>query len=111
MSEDKERGLGDVFKKIVSTGLGAAFMTEEAIRERLGDLSVSKDVLNNILANAKTTRSEFVSAIKNEIKSYLGGVDITKEIDKVVEKYDIEVNATFKFKPKKNSKSSKKKSE
>jgi hypothetical protein len=103
LSDEKDSKLGDVLKKIVSTGIGAAFMTEEAIKERLGDIPLPKDVLNQILGQAKGARAEFVGTIKSEIKGILGSVDISKEIDKVISNYDIEVNATFKFKPKKSS--------
>ena len=103
MSDEKDSKLSDVFKKIVSTGIGAAFLTEEAIKERLGDLSLPKDTLNQILGHAKGVRTEFLGSVKKEIKDLLGNVDVSKEIDKVVRNYDIEVNATFKFKPKKTT--------
>lgn len=100
MANDKENKLSDVLKKVVNTGIGAAFMTEEAIKERLGDLSLPKDMVNGLIQNAKGTRDEFISAVKKELKDLLGNVDVSEEIQKVVENYDIEVKATFKFKPK-----------
>ena len=106
MSEDDkdDKGLGDVFKKVLSTGLTAAFMTEDAVKKLTQDLPLPKEIVNGLLANAKTTKEEFVGGVKKEFKQYLDRRDITKEIDRVLENYDIEVNAKVKFNKKKNKK-------
>ena len=104
MTSEKEGKLSDVLKKVVNTGIGAAFMTEEAIKEKLGDLSLPKDIVNGLLQNARSTKDEFIGALKNELKDVLGAVNVSDEIQKVVENFDIEVKATFKFKPKEGSK-------
>lgn len=85
--EDKEsKGLGDILKKVVNTGISAASITEDAV--------------SGILQNAKNTKDEFVNSVKNEFKNYLSKIDITKEIDRVLEKYDLEISANIKFKKK-----------
>jgi hypothetical protein len=93
--------LGDILKKVVSTGVTAAFMTEESVRAVLKDLPLPKDIVGGLVENAKNTKSEFVAGVKNELKSYLDKIDISKEIDKIVEKYDFEVKATISLKRKK----------
>lgn len=85
--KEKDGKLGDIFKKVITTGVSAAFTTEESVRA--------------LLDNAKNTKTEFVSSVKNEIKSYLDRIDVSKEIDKIVEKYDFEVKATISLKKKK----------
>lgn len=103
--EDREdKGLGDVFKKVLSTGLSAAFMTEDAVKKLTQDLPLPKEIVNGLLANAKSTKTEFISGVKKEFKSYLDRLDVTKEIDRVLENYDIEVKANIKFNKKKNKK-------
>jgi polyhydroxyalkanoate synthesis regulator phasin len=102
MTKDKnEKGIGDLLKRVVSTGVGAAFMTEEAVRGLLDDLPLKKDIINGILQSAKHTREAFIQTVKTEIRDVLGKVDVQKEIERIVENYDIEVSATFKFHPKK----------
>tara|TARA_B100001964_G_C13800599_1_gene408595 strand:- start:38 stop:370 length:333 start_codon:yes stop_codon:yes gene_type:complete len=100
---DGDKGLGEVFKKVLSTGLTAAFMTEDAVKKLTQDLPLPKEIVNGLLANAKNTKEEFVGGVKKEFKQYLDRLDVTKEIDRVLENYDIEVNAKVKFK-KKNKK-------
>ncbi len=107
MSEDRDKDgkLGDLFKKVITTGVTAAFMTEESVRTLLKDVPLPKDIVGGLLENAKNTKTEFVASVKNELKSYLDKIDISKEIDKIAEKYDFEVKATISLKKKKKSKS------
>ena len=96
--EDKDKkNITDLFKKVVNTGISAAFMTEDTVKNLIQDLPLPKDMAQGLLANAKQTKEEFVGSVKNELKTYLDKIDISKEIDRVLEKYDIEVNAKVKF--------------
>jgi hypothetical protein len=63
-----------------------------------------KDIVGGLVENAKSTKTEFVAGVKNELKSYLDKIDISKEIDKIIEKYDFEVKATISLKKKKKQK-------
>ena len=104
--KEKDGKLGDLFKKVLTTGVTAAFMTEEGVRAVLKDLPLPKDMVGSLVENAKTTKTEFVASVKNELKTYLYKIDLTKEIDKIAEKYDFEVKATISLKKKKKTKGS-----
>jgi hypothetical protein len=102
MTDEKESSskLSDILKKAVSTGIGAAFMTEDAVKNIISDLPLPKEIVGGLLQNAKDTKSEFVQSIKNELSGYLNKIDLTQEIDKVLEKYDFEISAKISLKPK-----------
>lgn len=102
--DEKDNKLGDMLKKVLTTGVTAAFMTEEGVRTLLKDLPLPKDMVAGLVENAKNTKTEFVSSVKNELKSYLDKIDLSKEIDKIVEKYDFEVKANISLKRKKKAK-------
>ena len=104
--DEKERDnkLGDLFKKVLTTGVTAAFMTEEGVRAVLKDLPLPKDMVASLVDNAKSTKTEFVSSVKNELKTYLDKIDLSKELDKIVEKYDFQISATISLKKKKKGK-------
>jgi hypothetical protein len=91
-------------KKVLTTGVTAAFMTEEAARAVLKDLPLPKEMVGGLIENARTTKTEFVAGVKSELKSYLDKIDISREIDKIAEKYDFEVKATISLKKKKHAK-------
>lgn len=104
MSDDKDGKIGDLLKKVLTTGVTAAFMTEESVRALLKDVPLPKDIVGGLVENAKNTKTEFVAGVKNELKNYLDKIDLTKEIDKIVEKYDFQINATISLKKKKKAK-------
>lgn len=100
MDEKDSKGLSDILKKVVSTGISAAFMTEDAVKGLLSDLPLPKDAIQGLVQNAKNTKDEFVSSVKNELKTYLNKIDVSSEIDRVLDNYDLEINAKIKFKKK-----------
>lgn len=101
--KDKDGKLGDLFKKVLTTGVTAAFMTEESVRALLKDVPLPKDIVGGLVDNAKNTKTEFVASVKNELRSYLDKIDIAKEADRILEKYDFEIKATVSLKKKKKS--------
>lgn len=103
MEDNRDGKLGDILKKVLTTGVTAAFMTEESVRTLLKDVPLPKDIVGGLVENAKNTKTEFVASVKNELKTYLDKIDIGREIDKIVEKYDFEVKATISLKKKKKS--------
>lgn len=101
---EKDSKVEGLLKKVLSTGVTAAFMTEETVRTVLKDLPLPKEIVGGLVENAKTTKTEFIAGVKNELKSYLDKIDISKEVDKIAEKYDFEVKATISLKKKKKGK-------
>ena len=102
--EKEEHKIGDIFKKVVSTGINAAFMTEDAVKGIIQDLPIPKEVVNGLIQNAKNSKDEFITSVKGELKDYLNKIDVSKEVDRVLDNYDIEVNAKIKFSKKKSKK-------
>lgn len=109
MSHDEENpneereGIRDMIKRIVSVGVGAAFMTDESVKNLLHDLPLPKDIVNGLLQNARQAKADFLETLREEIKSQVGRVDPSKLVDDLVERYDIEVNAKVSFKRKENT--------
>ncbi len=99
---DKESDLKitEVLKKVLTAGVGAAFMTEDAVKGLLADLPLPKDILNGLLSMAKNSKEDFINSVKSEFKKYLSNIDLNKEIDRILEKYDFEVTASIRLKKK-----------
>jgi hypothetical protein len=95
------KGLGDIIKRVVSVGVGAAFMTEESVKNVLGDLPIPKDVIAGLVTNAKGAKEDFTKSLREEFRKYLSKLDTEKLIDYILQNYDVEVNANFRFKKKK----------
>jgi hypothetical protein len=94
------KGLGDIIKRVVSVGVGAAFMTEESVKSLLGDLPIPKDVITGLVTNAKGAKEEFTKSLREEFRKYLSKLDTEKLIDYILQNYDVEFNANVSFKKK-----------
>ncbi len=109
MDEKDEKSISEILKKVVNTGISAAFMTEDAVKNIIQDLPLPKEIINGLLQNAKSTKTEFIASVKEELKDHLGKIDVSKELDRIIENYDLEVNAKIKLTPKKKTKTQAKK--
>ena len=98
---EKDSGFSEAIKRVVSIGVGAAFMTEDAIKSFLSEFQLPKDIVSGIQKNARSAKADFLEMIREELSKKFEKVDGRKFLDELLEKYDVEVNATFSFKPKK----------
>jgi polyhydroxyalkanoate synthesis regulator phasin len=96
----KDTSIGDMIKKVVSVGVGAAFMTEESVKKILEDLPLPKDIVAGLVQNAKGAKEDFTNSIREELRNYLTKVDASKIASDILDRYDVEVEAKFKFKKK-----------
>lgn len=102
MADEKKSDspISDVIKKVVSIGIGAAFMTEDAVKNILSDLPLPKDIISGLVQNAKGAKKEFSEGIRSEIREYLSKLDISKVVESTLEKYDFDVQAKVSLKRK-----------
>lgn len=99
---DEERGrLSDALKKVVFAGIGAAFMTEEHIRNYVSDLKLPKEVLNLLLQNAQKSKQEIVNKISAEAIGIMNRIDFVKEASRFAEDHKFKVTAEIEITRKK----------
>lgn len=68
----------EMIKKVMSVGLGAAFMTEESIRTYLGE--VPKEVVSNIIQNANKSKEELLNRVGNEVIRLIQKIEDRKSV-------------------------------
>lgn len=83
----------DILKKLISAGVGAAFMTEESIRTYLGELKLPKDVLNLLLQGAQKSKDELMDKVGNEIIKIVHKIDFVKEASRFAEEHKFRISA------------------
>ena len=98
---DVPGALLDGVKKLISVGIGAAFMTEESIRSYLADVKLPKEVLTFILQGASKGKDELVNRVSKEIGGLLSHVDFVKEASKFAENHKFKITAEIEVLPKK----------
>ena len=98
--EDKpQRLVGDLLKRAVLTGVGALFMTEEGIRNAVGELKLPKDVLSFLLTQADRTRADVARVVTAEVRRFLESDALQRQVWKILTGITLEVNATIQLKP------------
>ena len=91
--------LPDVVRRAVLTGVGALFMTEEGIRNIVGEMKMPKDALGFLVAQAEKTRVEVARVVTQEVRRFLESETLRREIFKLLSSVTIEVNAQIRLKP------------
>jgi hypothetical protein len=89
----------DIVRRAVLTGVGALFMTEEGIRNLVGEMKLPKDALAFLVAQADKTRSDVTRIVSQEVRRFLESDTLSREIWKLLTSVTLEVNATVQLKP------------
>lgn len=84
---------GDLLKKVMGVGLGAAFMTEESIRSILSEVKLPKEVLSMILQGASKSKDDLMNRVGNETIRLIQKIDFVKEAARFVEEHKFKITA------------------
>lgn len=107
MSEEKEKEspvskAADLVKKVLTVGVGAAFLTEESLRAMVSELKLPKELISNLISTANQTKTEFFSRLSSEVIERLQNkVDPAALVSEILQKNDIEFTVKVKVTPKK----------
>jgi hypothetical protein len=88
----------DIVRRAVLTGVGALFMTEEGIRNMVGEMKLPKDALGFLLSQAEKTRAEVARVVTQEVRRFLESETLRREIWKVLNGVTLEVTASIHLK-------------
>ena len=64
------------------------------------ELSLPKELLANLIQNAKKSKVDFLLVIKEEVGKLISKIDMSYLLDEIVKKYDIDVHTTIRLRPK-----------
>ena len=92
-SEAEKARLTNTLKKLLTAGLGAAFMTEESIRSYVSELKLPKDVMQMLLQGANKSKQELMNRVSNEVIKIINRIDFVEEASRFVEEHKFRVSA------------------
>jgi hypothetical protein len=92
-ASDGKRGVTDALKKLFTVGMGAAFMTEDAIRTYLAELKLPKEVMSYLLQGARKSKEELTNRVGNEIVGIIRKIDVVQEASRFVETHKFKISA------------------
>lgn len=88
-------GVTDSIRKALFGGLSSIFMSEERLRDQLGELP--RDALNYLAGQTEKTRQEFFSIVTKEFRAFLDTVDLKDELPRILQGISVEVDAKIRF--------------
>ncbi len=92
-TDQSSKKVSDAIKKIITAGVGAAFMTEESIRSYLGEIKLPKEAMNYILQGASKSKDEMMEKVGTEIVRVVSKIDFVTEASKFVENHKFKISA------------------
>lgn len=97
---DLKSQISDAMKKIVLTGVGTVFLTEETIRTYLADAKLPKELWAGFLENAAKTKAEFLGNFAKEAAAVLSKIDVAQEMQKFAENHKVRIKIELDFEKK-----------
>lgn len=84
-------------RKILTTGVGAALMTEESLRNALADIQVTRQAKDYLARQAQKGRDEFTKVLVGEFKKFLMHVSLQEEIQKALGGISLHIDARIRI--------------
>lgn len=81
--------------KILTTGVGAALMTEGSIRNAIADIQLPRQAKGYLAKQVQKGKEELTKVILGELKRFLDHLNIHEEIQKALKGLTIEVSVAF----------------
>ena len=98
----EDRRLMDLARKLVRGGTEVVISTQDAIRERAGDIKskeIPKELVESVAHITARTKDELVGLMAREFKNYLEKLDLVGETRSIIEQYSLDVNMTIRLRP------------
>jgi hypothetical protein len=103
--EDLQSKAADLVKKVLTVGVGAAFLTEESLRSLVSEIKLPKELIAGILETAGKTKNEFLSKIGTEVVDRITArVEPDQLIREILEKNELELQIRLRFHPRSGGK-------
>lgn len=96
-SGESRSRIPDSIRKALVGGLSAVLMTEEGIRNAVSDLRLPKDAIAYLAQQTERTRRELYRMVSDEVKGFLGNIDINRALRKALAGMKVEVRAELRF--------------
>jgi len=105
MADDLKSQISEAMRKVVLTGVGTIFLTEETARKYLGELKLPKELWAGFIENAAKSKTEFLSTFAKEAAQILARIDVADEAKKFLEGHKVKLTLELNFEKKDKTKS------
>ena len=106
--DDRDEQAGSISwaKKLMTAGVGAFFLTEEALKTLVSEFKLPKEIVGSILDGAKNVRKEFMQSVVTEMMTKVQDkIDPTVMVADFFKKNEVTFEVKIKVKDKSSSES------
>src|SRR5271170_4989974 len=98
MADDLKDKAAELVRKILTVGVGAAFLTEDTIRGLVSEFKLPKELLAGILESANRTKNDFFQNLSRDvIQRVTDKLDPRELVDEILAKNVIELKVRVSF--------------
>ncbi len=94
-----ESWVPEMVKKAVAAGVGAVFTTEESVRRLAKEMPMPKEMAGYLVNTASSTKDELFRVVAREIREFLGSVNLSEEVAKMLTTLSFEIKTEIRFIP------------
>jgi hypothetical protein len=92
-------GVADAVRKVVLTGLGAVFLTEEGARKVAREWKLPKEIVGYVTQQATGAKDEILRVVSDEVRKFFESPALRREFLRALSSMSIEVHAEVRLKP------------
>ncbi len=92
--------LPELTKRILSAGVGAYFLTEDAVRRAVGEAKLPSDVADRLVTGAKRRKDDMLGFVKRELAGVIQNIDVQGEVRRFLSAHKVKISAEIEFIPK-----------
>jgi hypothetical protein len=98
-TEAGTKGLQDALRKVMLTGLGALFLTEEGARRLAREWKLPKELVGYLGAQASGAKEEVLRIFSEEVRRFFESEAVRREVTRALSSMVVEVKAEIRVRP------------
>jgi hypothetical protein len=93
------KGLQDALRKVILTGMGALFLTEEGARRLAREWKLPKELVGYLGQQAVGAKDEVLRVFSDEVRRFFESEAVRREVARTLSSMVIEVKAEIRVRP------------
>ncbi len=93
------KGLQDALRKVILTGMGALFLTEEGARKLAREWKLPKELVGYLGQQASGAKEEVLRIFSDEVRRFFESEAVRREVARTLSSMVIEVKAEIRVRP------------
>ncbi len=98
-TEAGAKGLQDALRKVILTGMGALFLTEEGARKLAREWKLPKELVGYLGQHASGAKDEVLRVFSDEVRRFFESEAVRREVVRTLSSMVVELKAEIRVRP------------